>query len=731
MVRLRSTTLRNKIENNCHDTLDWLESITKKYSIKNPELVKRALELSRIAGAEKYTAYNTTCLHQGLNMAEILCPLKVDDDTLVAAIIYSCVRYAEISPEDVQEYFGETIYKIIQNAIQLDSIAELSKMAELQNEGRPAKIDNLRKMLLAMVNDIRSVLIKLAEHLYVLRNITKQGTVLQKQIATETSAIYAPLANRLGIGSIKWEMEDLAFRYTDTEKYKQISKALNQRRIEREQYVENFIQTLQKTLEVVAIKNFQITGRVKHIFSIYRKMQKKNADIEKIYDITAVRIIVPTVEDCYRVLSYIHSKWKYIQREFDDYITTPKPNGYQSIHTVVIGPEGRNIEVQIRTYQMHQAAELGNAAHWVYKEGPQQSDYEAKIAWLREIMDWQKQVAPAKNIQQVFKDRVYVFTPSSEIIDLIQGSTPLDFAYHIHSQIGHRCRGAKINGKMVPLTSQLKTGDRVEIITVKNPQPSRDWLNPNLGFLKTSRARTKVQQWFKEQDHERHLNDGREFLEKELRRLNLKNININDLAASFDFKTANDFFASIGSGELKVGSIINLIQRKQNALKKSVEKFIKPAKKKATKETDIKILGIGNILTNIANCCKPTPKTPIIGYVRQGHGVTIHKKDCFNIIRAHSLNPEKLVAVYWGGQDTVEKINLVIEAHDRHGLIKDITTVLAHSNIAISGLTCNVNRDLLARIELVVEVETPEVLKPVFTKLKALKNVINIISIAK
>lgn len=726
-MRLRRNIIQ--FDEQSPDNSAWLENIIGKYSIKNPPLIRQAVDLATIAGAKKYTVCNTTCLHQGLSMAEILCPLKADENTLAAAIIYSCVRYFEIKPEDVQEYFGTTIYKIIQNAIQLDGIAELLKTTNIKQEQQVTKIENLRKMLLAMVNDIRSVLIKLSEHLYILRNITKANAEIQKQFAVETNGIYAPLANRLGIGFIKWEMEDFAFRYTKPDKYKQISKALNQSRIDREKYVENFMRILQKTLEIANIKNFQITGRVKHIFSIYRKMQKKNANIENIYDITAVRILVPAIEDCYNALSNVHSKWKHIPREFDDYITSPKPNGYQSIHTIIIGPNDKSVEIQIRTYQMHQMAEMGNAAHWVYKEGPQKSDYKAKIAWLREIIDWQKEVASTKSIQQIFEDRAYVFTPSGEVIDLAKGSTPLDFAYHIHSELGHRCRGAKINGKIVPLTSELKTGDRVEILTVKQPQPSRDWANPNLGFLKTTRARAKVQQWFKQQDYEKNITDGQEFLDKELRRLNLKNINLNNLAVNFNFKTSDDFFAAIGNGKIKINTIVNLIQKEQSVIRKIEEKATKSVKTKTAKTMDIKVLGVGNVLTNIANCCKPTLNNKIIGYIRQGRGVTIHCEGCFNIERARKINPEKLIEVYWDGQETNKKINFLIEAHDSFKLIKDITTTLGQNNVVITSLNYNVNRNHLAQINLSFETPNLEILKPILAKLRSLKSVINIFSV--
>lgn len=657
MVRLHN--LISQTEDHYSDISLWLESFVEKYSIKNVIPIKQALKLASLAGASQKTFYNISCLHQGMLMAEILAPLNVDENTLAAAISYSSVQYTDLKHEDIYECLGSTIAKIVHNVMQLASITSLSNTVEWRKH-TPITIENIRKMLLAMVNDIRSVLIKLAEHLCILRNITKADINIKKQVAAETTAIYAPLANRLGIGSIKWEMEDFAFRYTNPEQYKKISQYLNQRRIEREEYVEHIVQTLQKTLQVTNIKNIEIKGRVKHLFSIYRKMQKKSLSFNRIYDVTAVRIIVPTIEDCYTVLAHVHANWKSLPLEFDDYIISPKLNGYKSIHTVVEEPDGKHIEIQIRTYQMHQEAELGNAAHWMYKEGIKKDDYLTKIIWLRDLMDWQKEVAPiagAKSLQQIFNDRIYVFTPTGEVVDLEKGSTPLDFAYHIHSDIGHRCRGAKVNGKISTLTSLLQTGDRVEILTAKTPRPSRDWINPNLGFLKTIRAKAKVHQWFKQQDYQNNIIYGRKNLEKELQRLNLKNIDFDKLAKNFNLKNSDDFFAALGSGDIKTCSIIALIQKEQTALKNKVKDLVKYAEiPDTTKISSIKIPGIGKALTSIANCCKPKYGDKIIGYLRLGRGITVHRCDCFNITRAKRIAPQKLISIYWDSQKEENKI---------------------------------------------------------------------------
>lgn len=714
MVKLRNKEIDLNLE-------DQLNNIITTAKIKNSVLIKQAVELINVFEKNNETA--KSCLNKGLAIAEILSPLKIDEQTIAAAIVYPSIRQGNVGLDDVTDYLGNGISKLIQNVIQMDDVTELSKSTA--HTLHHAKIDNLRKMLLAMVNDIRSVFVKLAEHLYLLRCASKSDINTQKTLANQTIAIYAPLANRLGIGSVKWEMEDFAFRYLETEKYKQISKALNQRRLDREQYVQNFIIFLDQLLQHSNIIDKETTGRVKHIYSIYRKMQKKEVDFSQIYDATAVRVMVPKIEDCYHVLSIVHAKWDHVPQEFDDYINTPKKNGYRSIHTVVVGPENRYIEIQIRTHQMHQEAELGGAAHWIYKEGPQKSDYEAKIAWLRQIMDWQKEIADSEKtqeIQHLFDDRVYVFTPNGDIIDLPQGSTPIDFAYHVHSEVGHRCRGAKIDGDMVTLTYQLKTGDRVEILTAKEPRPSRDWLNPSLGFVKSPRARAKIQHWFREQDYDRNIINGQELLEKELRRLNIRNINITNIATKLFYKNPEELFAALGSGESKISSIINLVQRETVPIKEPIIIHKKIGK---IDQTKVKIHGIDNALTNIANCCQPVPNEPIIGYITQGRGVTIHHRNCFNVIRANNTKPERLLAVSWANDPSYQAIKLKITAYDRQGLIKDITTIIANENIVLNGLSSKINKDHLADISLSLELKT-SILDNFIAKLKQFPELIKV-----
>ncbi|MCK4869667.1 MAG: GTP diphosphokinase [Gammaproteobacteria bacterium] len=714
------------------DVEAWLQHILEKRQRQKLTQIKHAATLARLIGEEQATPYGDSCLHQGFTIANILSDLNIDDDTLTATFIYSCVQHADLSLDDVEEHFGPAIKKLIQNTKQLDGISDLYAAVSHHNHQHP-KIDVIRKMFLAMVDDIRAVLIKLAEHLAIMRTIKNYNPRKQQLLANETSAIYAPLANRLGIGHIKWELEDLAFRYLETDKYKEISKGLNQRRIDRDLYVANFITKLKDILHSANIENPDVYGRAKHIYSIYRKMQRKDVDLSEVYDALAVRVLVPTLDDCYQVLSQVHATWQHIPQEFDDYVSAPKPNGYQSIHTAIIGPENKNIEIQIRTYEMHEKAELGVAAHWIYKEGPQKSsDYEAKIAWLREIMAWQKEVTATEDklddVHKIFEDRVYVFTPSGEVIDLPTGATPLDFAYHIHSEVGHRCRGAKINNHIVNLTYKLRTGDRVEIITTKQGRPSRDWLNPHLGFIKTSKAKAKIHQWFKKQNYDKNITEGQEQLEKEFKRLGLKNINISHIASSLHHKKPEEMYAAIATGEIKLSAVINLIQRQDRQAKEDTAppQVVQPTTD--NKPSDIEIQGIGSLLTTIAKCCSPIPGDDIIGYITQGRGVSIHKKECPNILRAQNIRAEKLVEVNWGTKSAAKyPVNLAIIAYDRAGLIKDISNLIANEKLNLIGLTSNVDRqEHLATIHLTIEIDGLNSLSKITTKISQLANIIEI-----
>ncbi|MCL5260905.1 MAG: bifunctional (p)ppGpp synthetase/guanosine-3',5'-bis(diphosphate) 3'-pyrophosphohydrolase [Gammaproteobacteria bacterium] len=659
---------------------DWLENFLAVREQNNPQVITAALALANLAGSEQLTPLMQTCLANGQNLAEILNDLLVDSETIAAGILFSCVRYADLNIDDVTEHVGAKIAKLIQGAMQMESIGELYKLSS-GRESFQHNLDNIRKMLLAMAGDIRVVIIKLVERLHHLRHVAQFSENERRKFADETMAIYAPLANRLGIAKLKWELEDLGFKYLEPEKYNEILGALNKKFPERDHYIQNFITEIKKILADSHLKNVQITGRVKHIYSIYKKMRRKNVGLEGIFDVSAVRIFVDSVTDCYTALSQVHAAWKYLPDEFDDYIASPKPNGYRSVHTAVFGPGNKIVEIQIRTAEMHQTAELGVAAHWVYKEGKQSADYAAKIAWLRQVMDWQKEVVKTDTaveaVRELFSDRIYVFTPLGDILDLQQGATPLDFAYAVHTELGHHCVGAKVNDNMVSLKFKLNTADRVEILTAKDAHPSRDWLSPTLGYLKTPRAKAKVFAWFKKLLPE---------------------------------KPSTPVAQQIQAPKIEPA--------KPNII-------TKPSRVGST--SDIEIHGLKQVLTRMASCCKPLPGEPIVGYITLGHGVSIHRFDCANILHTKKFRPEKLIQVSWS--DSVSKqypVDLEVVAHDRTGLVRDITNVVADAGITVVGLQLAIDKkENLAKIAFTIEISSVAKLTNLLAKLNQVGSVIS------
>ncbi|MGQ9518279.1 MAG: RelA/SpoT family protein [Anaerolineae bacterium] len=513
------------------------------------QLVRRAYERALEAHAGQARASGESYIQHPLAVASILADLRLDPATIAAALLHDVVEDTSITIDDLRQEFGEEIARLVDGVTKLENINQLRKMSRPDLEEEQA--ENLRKIFLAMVDDVRVVLIKLADRLHNMRTLGALPDHKRRRIARETLEIYAPLANRLGIWQIKWELEDLAFRYLEPATYKRIASLIDERREDRMHTLEQITEVLRQRLKEAGIEA-EVSSRPKHIYSIYRKMQRKGVEFDQIYDVRAVRIIVNTIAECYAALGIVHSLWKPIPREFDDFIATPKDNMYRSLHTAVVGPDGKPLEVQIRTWEMHRTAEYGIAAHWRYKEQltKRDVDFENKIAWLRQIMEWRKEVTDAREFvdslkTDVFQDRVYVFTPQGDVIDLPAGATPVDFAYHVHTEIGHRCRGARVNGRIVSLDYQLQNGDQVEIITAKRGGPSRDWLNPQLNYVKTSRARGKIRQWFRRQDREQNIQLGREILERELKRLNAEDISLEELAMNFGYEKVDEFLAAI------------------------------------------------------------------------------------------------------------------------------------------------------------------------------------------
>lgn len=683
---------------------------------------------------EKLDPTQYELMWDGIEMVEILYGLNMDDDSLVAAMLFPLVKGNIIDLVQVKEDFSNQVKNLVKGVLEMENIRQLSS-----NSASDLQIDNIRRMLLAMVDDFRCVVIKLAERITYLRTKNRYSEEDIVLAAKECSHVYAPLANRLGIGQLKWELEDYCFRALHPQCYRQIAKFdLGERRVDREKYIANFVADLTASLKE-ELDEVQVYGRPKHIYSIWKKMQKKNLRFDQLFDIRAVRVIVPKLEDCYTALSIIHTRYKHLPEHFDDYIAQPKPNGYQSIHTVVLGKGDKPIEVQIRTQKMHDDAELGVAAHWKYKEGATagRSGYEEKIVWLRKLLAWQNDIADSGDVldemrSQVFDDRVYVFTPRGEVIDLPKDATPLDFAYAIHSEIGHRCIGAKVAGKIVPFTYNLKMGDQVEIITQKQPNPSRDWLNPNTGFVNTSKARSKIIAWFKKLDREKNIPIGREALEAEMTKLGLTHRQIETYALPrYNLKQMDDLYAGIGGGDIKLNQLSHYLQSR--LIKPTAEQEDEAVLKQLNKNSHQKaqngqviIEGVGNLMHSIARCCQPIPGDPIVGYITQGRGISIHKADCEQLFELQSLNPTRVVEAQWGSY-AGEGLSLTIRiiANDRNGLLRDVSAIMANEKVNVLSVASRIDaKRSLAIINMEIQMNNVAMLNKILARITLLDDVI-------
>lgn len=711
-----------------------------------PEVKQQALE-SLWEKIALFFQQQEASLLKAMEMVEILSSLNLDADSLAAAFLTPLLEANLITNDFVEEHCSQDITMLCQG------VEKMAAIKGLRQQSSAGNIDNIRRMLLAMVEDVRAVVIKLAERLCDLREQKNNDEESRVLAAKESANIYAPLANRLGIGQLKWELEDISFRYLHPQVYKKIAKLLDETRLEREQYMSDFVSSLNQQLHDLQI-NGTVNGRPKHIFSIWKKMQQKSLDFEQLFDVRAVRIVVEKVQDCYSSLGIVHTQWQHLAKEFSDYVATPKSNGYQSIHTVVLGPEGKSIEVQIRTQQMHDDAELGVAAHWRYKEGSSSSSssrkassksnsFDDKIGWLRKILQWQDDVAESGELldelrSQVFDDRIYVFTPSGDVIDLPMGATPLDFAYYIHSNVGHCCIGAKVFGKIVPFTHQLKTGDQVEVLTSKQPNPSRDWLNPNLNYIYSSRARAKVQSFFKLQDRDKHLAQGKELLDTELAKLSHLAMNqglLKDAAVRFNVKTIDDLYAAIGSGNARLQQVINYFKQLEDKHiptpeldPQSLVRESHVDKNTTGNNNGITVSGVGNLLTHMAKCCSPVPGDVISGFITQGRGISVHRQDCEQLANALHQQPERFVEVQWGLNDKQSyQASTQIIASDRQGLFRDISTIIANEKVSIVGIesnTDNTKQTMVMNIKM--EVTSGELLTRVLEKLRQLDDVVEV-----
>jgi GTP pyrophosphokinase len=676
-----------------------------------------------------------SCFRIGLEMAEILADLQLDQDALVAAILYRAVRENKITLNEIQTGFGDTVSKLVKGVLRMAAISYQRNENEDRVLGNQAEVqaEKIRKMLVAMVDDVRVALIKLAERTCAIRSVKTAPAQRRRQVAREVADIYAPLAHRLGIGHIKWELEDLSFRYLEPDEYKQIAKLLDERRLDRQVYIDNMLAILRGELQGAAI-NGEVSGRAKHIYSIWRKMKRKDIPFSQVYDIRAVRVLVPTIRDCYTVLGIVHSLWRNIPHEFDDYIASPKENGYRSLHTAVWGPENKVLEVQIRTFEMHEESELGVCAHWRYKGTDTDAaadSYEQKIAWLRQVLEWHEELGGDSaqlqdDLRSVDQDRLYVFTPDGHVVDLPRTATPLDFAYRIHTDVGHHCRGAKVNNRIVPLNYQLNNADQVEILTGKREAPSRDWLNPALGYVNTARARAKIQHWFKMQARDQNIAEGQALLDREFKRLALLDLDFESLAKKLKFNSLDDLYAAVGASDIGVGQVLNAAQKQLDEADPQQPlipfKTKSPAKKK---DSDFYIEGVGNLLTQIASCCNPVPGDAITGYITLGRGVSIHRQDCANILQLQTDEPQRIIKVEWGNKpQSAYSVDVIIEAYDRYGLLRDITTLLDNERINISALqTLSDKRKNTVDMQITVEIRSFDELSRILTRLNQLPNI--------
>lgn len=711
------------------------KNITSQYSVSEyiDSLVKNSSHLHRRSALlEKACQYAWSVqaveseMPSSLDVAILLSQLSADETTTIVCLLSDSRLRSDDFYKVIKDEFGDDIHHMVLGIEKLHGFKASKTDSHEQSE-------RLRRMLLAMVDDVRVVLIKLAYRVQRLRELANADEVTQKAIASESLEIFSPIANRLGIGQLKWELEDLSFRYLQPEMYKRVAQMLEEKRGERESYINQVVTEINSLLESNGL-DAKVYGRPKHIYSIWSKMTQKQKEFTELFDVRAIRVTVNTVAECYTALGLIHGRWHNIAKEFDDYIANTKENGYQSLHTAVYGPEGKPVEIQIRTRAMHEFAEYGVAAHWRYKERSKQDEaLEKTIHSIRKLLetpenDEEELLDSFKT--ELFSDRVFVLSPEGKVIDLPQGATPVDFAYSIHTEVGHKCRGAKVNGKIVPLTTVLENGVQVEILTTNNSGPSRDWLNPNLGYIASNRTRSKIKAWFREQDHEQNVIDGKATIERELKRMHILKHNTAKSIKYFKVQNEEEWQAKVGCGDITAGQLtFGLNQIYSDETVKPL-----PNKPKARKTVNkdgtqsINVGGVGNLLTNIAPCCNPVPGDEIIGFITLGKGVSVHRQDCINILNLEHDKKEKLISVEWADHDNqMFEINLVIQAIDRTGLLRDITKILSDLKVNVLGVQTLSNKDTqMADIQVVMEVQDLQQLQKVSDKIMQLSNVLKV-----
>lgn len=717
-----------------------IKAINKNCNNVDIEKVKKAYEFAEKAHENQMRASGEPYITHPIDVAVILAELGMDTDTIIAGLLHDVIEDTEYTYDQVKDLFGEEVTNLV------DGVTKLGKIKYKTKEEQQA--DNVRKMLLAMAKDIRVIIIKLADRLHNLRTLKYMSKGKRKIKAKETLEIYAPLAHRLGMSKIKWELEDISFRYLHEEEYYDLVAKIAEKRIEREEYIASIVEDLGNNLENAGI-DADIDGRPKHFYSIYRKMVKKNKNIEQIFDLTAIRVLVNSVKDCYGVLGIVHTIYKPIPGRFKDYIAMPKPNMYQSLHTTVIGPQGKTFEIQIRTFEMHKTAEYGIAAHWKYKEGSEEKkemNFETKLAWLRDILEWQKETSDAEEFMEGFKidlfsDEVFVFTPKGVVINLPSGSTPIDFAYRIHTDVGNRCVGAKVNGKIVPLDYNLRTGEIVEIITSKVANgPKMDWLN----IAKSNQAKSKIRQWFKRAKREENISVGREILEKELKKkgihLNILNkaISNDKIQKKYNVHTQEELFGAIGIGVINPVSFTNKVKEElidpfekitKEVEDKNVEEQLAKGNKSIdkNKEYGVVVKGLSNIMVRFARCCNPVPGDEVLGYITKGRGVSIHRKDCSNLQNLIKEDPDKVLEASFGeDKKSAYVAEVQIKAEDRLGILSDLMIIINESGLVLTALNANSAKNNVAIINLKVKIKSIDQLKELMRKIRNLKGILDV-----
>ena len=729
------------------DIQAWMAGLQSEVELADTSRLQKACELAQEVrdhaskSEDIWATEEVDCFRTGLEMAEILTTLQVNEETLVAAVLYRAVRENKLPLNDVKEIFGSVVARLIDGVLQMAAISNLQSPTRDSILGQSdGQLTNVRKMLVSLVDDVRVALIKLAERTCAIRAVKNVDRKKRYLVSREVFDVYAPLAHRLGIGAVKWELEDLSFRYLQPNAYKEIASFLDERRMDRQDYIERVLADLTEQLMGAGVEP-DIMGRAKHIYSIWRKMQRKNIEFSQVYDVRAVRILVPELTDCYTALGIVHGLWRNIPQEFDDYIATPKENGYRSLHTAVIGPEGKVVEIQIRTFAMHDEAELGVCAHWLYKGtdvNSNGSSYDDKLAWLRQVLEWHDEVGDGVEFVNQVKsdaeqDRIYVFTPEGHVVDLPNGATPIDFAYRVHTEVGNTCRGAKIHGRIVPLTYGLQTGDQVSIMTSKGGAPSRDWMNPNLGYVNAGRTRAKISHYFKQLDKDKNATAGRQLVEREMRRMAITGLDYNQIAAAINFKHVEDMYAALGAGDVRLAQVINAAQQQVEPnlkSKKQLDLSLLNGKTKSTSvaANDVQIAGVGNLLTTMANCCKPVPGDPITGFITLTRGVSVHRQDCLNIMNMAERDRQRIIEVSWSGSsEHTYPVDIFIEAVDRSGLLSEVVMVLGNENVNLGNISTNVDKKThSATISMTIDIPRLDLLGRILDKISQLPNVLDV-----